>query len=121
MGSCIAVVSDLIFSSRIKVTAAQFGAECTTAGTSSGLQAALDAQNPALVLVDMNCEGLVPVEAIRAVKSRAAAPRVVAFFPHVQGELGERALAAGADDAWPRSAFAQRLPELLAGVADGPG
>ena len=66
------------------------------------------------IVSDRNCDGLSPEEAIRTVKSHCPSARVVTFFSHVQTELMERARAAGADDAWPRSAFVQRLAELLA-------
>ncbi len=69
---------------------------------------------PRTVLVDMHSDGLAPDEAIRSVKSACPHARVVAFFSHVQTELKAQAEAAGADDVWPRSAFVQRLPELLA-------
>jgi hypothetical protein len=38
---------------------------------------------------------------------------VVAFFSHVQTEFLEKAKAAGADEILPRSAFVQRLEQLL--------
>lgn len=119
MNTCIAIVSDMIFASRITGTAAKVGAKCKTIKNLEALQEALESKNPDLVLVDMNCEGISPEEAIRTVKSHCPTARVVAYFSHVQGELMDRALTAGADDAWPRSAFVQRLPELL-GETDNP-
>ena len=78
------------------------------------LHDALESEQPETVLVDMHCDGISPEESIRAVKSLCPNARVVAFFSHVQTELMEQAKAAGADVVWPRSAFVQRLPELLA-------
>jgi DNA-binding NarL/FixJ family response regulator len=116
MGNCIAIVSDLIFATRITGTADKVGAKCEIIKDPGTLQDALESQNPGTVLVDMNCAGLSPEEAIRTVKSHCPNARVVAFFSHVQTELMEQARAAGADDVWPRSAFVQRLPELLASL-----
>ncbi len=79
----------------------------------------MESGKPRTVLVDMNCDGISPEEAIRTVKSQSMNARVVAFFSHLQTELMERARAAGADDAWPRSVFVQRLPQLLEDVQAG--
>lgn len=114
MGSCIAIVSDMIFATRITATAESVGASCAIVKSPGTLQKALESENPRTVLVDMNCDGISPEEAIRTVKSHCPSARVVAFFSHVQTELMEQARAAGADDVWPRSVFVQRLPELLA-------
>ena len=116
MGSCIAIVSDMIFATRITGTAEKVGAKFKIVKDPGTLQDALASENPGTVLVDMNCDGISPEEAIRTVKSHCPIARVVAFFSHVQTELMERARAAGADDAWPRSAFVQRLPQLLEDV-----
>ncbi len=120
MGTCIAVVSDMIFATRITSTAAKVGAKCRTVNGLGALQNALESEDPTTVLVDMNCEGVSPVEAIRMVKSHCPSARVVAFFSHVQTELMEQATEAGADDVWPRSAFVQRLPKVLE-ASIGPG
>ncbi len=114
MGSSIAIVSDMIFATRITGTAAKVGAKCKIVRDPGALHDALESDEPGTVLVDMNCDGISPEEAIRTVKSQCPNARVVAFFSHVQTELKEQARAAGADDAWPRSVFVQRLPELLA-------
>ncbi len=114
MDNCIGIVSHLIFAARITGTADKVGAQCKIVKDPGTLQDALESEIPRTVLVDMNCDGISPEEAIRTVKSRCPNARVVAFFSHVQTELMEQARAAGADDVWPRSAFVQRLPELLA-------
>jgi len=114
MNRCIAVVSDLIFATRITGTAAKLGAKCVVVHDLPTLQESIEEQAPASVLVDMHCEGIVPVEALRCVKAACPDARVVAFFSHVQTELMAQAEAAGADEALPRSTFVRRLPELLA-------
>lgn len=113
MPTCIAIVSDLIFGSRIAGTAKQVGTACKVVRSPQALQDALESDQPATVLVDMSCDELSPAEAIRITKSQCPQARVVAFFSHVQTELMEQAKAAGADDVWPRSLFVQRLPKLL--------
>ena len=116
MGGCIAIVSDMIFATRITGTAEKVGAKCKVVSRRNALQDALESENPGTVLVDMNGDGISPEEAIRTVKSHCPNARVVAFFSHVQTELMERARAAGADDAWPRSVFVQRLPQFFEDV-----
>lgn len=113
MPTCIAIVSDLIFASRITGAAKQVGTMCAVVRSSEALKDALKSEQPATVLVDMSCDELSPAEAIRTAKSQCPGARVVAFFSHVQTELMEKAKAAGADDVWPRSLFVQRLPKLL--------
>jgi len=119
MDRCIAIVSDLIFATRITGTAKKVGVTCEIVTNPSALQEALESDEPRTVLVDMNCDGISPEEAIRKVKSQCPNARVVAFFSHVQTKLGKQARAAGADDVWPRSAFVQRLPQVLAATDRG--
>ena len=114
MATCLAIVTDMIFATRITGTAEKVGAKCKVVNDPNAFQDALASGKPRTVLVDMNCDGISPEEAVRTVKSQCPNARVVAFFSHVQTELREQAMAAGADDVWPRSAFVQRLPELLA-------
>ena len=99
MGSCIAIVSDMIFATRIRGTAEKLGTNCKIMNDPTDLQASLESENPGTVLVDMNCDGISPEEAIRTVKSHCPSAREVAFFSHMQTELKEHAMAAGADDA----------------------
>jgi hypothetical protein len=63
-----------------------------------------------VVIADLDALG---GEAVASIRALVAARKVVlAFGPHVQGELLAGARAAGAV-VLPRSAFLQRLPELL--------
>ncbi len=119
MATCLAIVTDMIFATRITGTAEKVGAACRIVNDLSGLQDVLQSNEPGTVLVDMDCDGISPEEAIRTAKSHCPSARVVAFYSHVQTELMEQAKAAGADDVWPRSAFVQRLPQLLE-TADHP-
>jgi CheY-like chemotaxis protein len=113
MTDCIAVVSDLIFATRIRATAEQAGATCQIADSQDTLRDALGASESMVILVDMDCSGIAAEEAIRVAKARRPHTRVIAFFSHVEVEKKRQALAAGADDVWPRSTFVQRLPSVL--------
>ena len=113
MPHCIAIVSDLIFSSRITGTANQIGATCKIVKDLASLQNALEIGDSTTVLMDLSCDGIDPEEAIRTIKSKHPGVRVVAFCSHVQTELMAQAKAAGADLVLPRSAFVQQLPQLF--------
>jgi CheY-like chemotaxis protein len=113
MNGCIAVVTDMIFASRITGTAEHAGVKCGVVRSIDALGVALEAGGVDMVLVDMHCDGVEVDEAIRMVKSGCPDVRVVAFYSHVQAEMAERASEAGADDVWPRSAFVQRLGGLF--------
>jgi len=64
----------------------------------------------AVVIADLDALGADPVRAVRAMVGAGAT--VLAFGPHVEGERLAAARAAGAV-VFPRSAFLERLPELL--------
>jgi DNA-binding NarL/FixJ family response regulator len=113
MSHCIAILSDLIFSSRITGTASQVGATCKIVKDLASLQDSLEAGEVDSVLMDLSCDGLAFEEAIRTIKSKRPGVRIVAFCSHVQTELMTQAKSAGADLVLPRSAFVQQLPQLL--------
>ncbi len=64
-----------------------------------------------VVIADLDALGADPAPAVRSMVGAGAT--VLAFGPHVQGERLAQARAAGAV-VFPRSAFLERLPELLA-------
>jgi CheY-like chemotaxis protein len=125
--STIALVSDLLFSTRIKGTADQLGIPVSVVRTAAALDDAV-AAGVQVAIIDLNVEGVDPVEAIRRCKSglsdapgREAAgppgprpePVVIAYGSHVDVQRQESARAAGADLVLARSQFTARLPELL--------
>ena len=86
MTDCIAVVTDMIFATRIQGTAEKVGAKCRLANTQDALCEAIEAFDPKTVVVDMDCDGVSAEESIRVVKARRPHARVVAFFSHVRTE-----------------------------------
>lgn len=107
----LALVPDLLFSSRIASLAQQAGRPLAIARSLAEFEQALATQRPALALVDLSARGIDVARAIRAAKT-ANVPGVIAFGPHK--DLAARALAmeAGAD----RWVTNQRLAETLAAV-----
>ena len=107
----IALVSDLIFDSRITGAAARVGAEVRVVRTPDALRAALP--EASLVIVDLSAAGDDPPGLIRELKTAAPQTPIVAFLAHVEVELRKAAQAAGADQVLPRSAFVERLGQIL--------
>ena len=115
---CIALVADLMFSSRVSGTARQAGATCTIVRDAKGMKSAVTSNPPSVVLVDMDADSAEAQDAIRVAKSACPDARVIAFFSHVRADLKEQASLAGADDVWPRSVFVEALPDILGRVAN---
>jgi DNA-binding NarL/FixJ family response regulator len=99
-----------MFSSRITTAAKGAGTSVSVVRTPEALAERL-ADGAPLALIDLEAEGA--FEAIALCAAATPRPRTVAFGAHVDREALERARAAGADEALPRSAFVSRLPELL--------
>jgi len=116
MSKVVAVISDLIFGSKVTGTGSALGVEVSL--VSSPSQAGKPfAAGASLVIVDMALPDNAAQTAIRDAKSHGA-KHVVAFFSHVETHLKEAAREAGADEVIPRSAFVTRLPELLQEIAE---
>ena len=113
----LALVDDLMFRSKIKSTATQLGVPVSFAGSRESALASMKSDLPALVILDLNNPRTDPLGTVAAMKQDAAlaSVRVVGFVSHVDGTTIDAARAAGVDDILARSAFATRLPELLAG------
>jgi CheY-like chemotaxis protein len=115
----IAVLDDLMFTSRIKTAAKGLSADVRFAKSAAEAVAVARLERSALVLVDLNARGLDPASAIAELKAEPALAgvRVVGFVSHVQAEVIAAARAAGIDEVMARSAFINRLPVLLGGAA----
>jgi CheY-like chemotaxis protein len=128
--TAIALVTDLLFSTKITGTAKALGGAVLVARSLDALAARLSEAAPApaspLVIVDLNITGVDPLAAIRAAKTHPRSPVVVAYVSHVQADLAGAARDAGADQVMARSVFVSRLPDLLGPhvertVSEGPG
>ncbi len=113
MADAIAVVSDLIFATKISGTAHAVGINTMIVSTTKALGAALDAGDVGLVIVDMSLADGEASAALQSVASHPSRPTSVAFYSHVQSELREAAEQAGADLIMARSKFNEQLPQLL--------
>lgn len=115
MRSVFAVAPDLFFATKIAAVAKAAGAGLTLVPLATALERCAAAP-PALLLLDLHASGD-PCALVVALKGdpRTRAIPVVGFYSHVETALRSAALAAGIDQALPRSAFVMRLPALLAG------
>jgi len=113
----LAMVDDLMFTSKIKATARQLGVDVTFARSSDAALAAMRTHAPALVILDLNNPRTDPLGTVAAMKGDAALTSIptVGFVSHVQTDLIEAARAAGIDDVLARSTFTARLAEILSG------
>jgi DNA-binding NarL/FixJ family response regulator len=117
MSNCVALIDDLIFATKIRSTAAGLGVGYRAVRSASDIQELTDGSDVQLVIIDLEMSGVdvaAAVDASRALNDRV---RVVAFGSHVNKRLLESAVAAGVDDAWPRSRFNNELPSLLRSIA----
>ena len=113
----IAVVDDLFFASKIRGTGEQVGARVHFVKSILDAMAKAGAENPALVVVDLNagcCDAVELARTFRGDDNLNAIP-LLGFFSHVQTELQQAAIAAGFDRVMPRSAFTKNLASILQG------
>ncbi len=106
----VALVSDLIFESKLSGTARVLGAELRVVRRAADLlTAASDAQR---VIVDLSLGDEVLV-CVRRLKQLRPEVRVIGFLSHVQASLARAAREAGVDQVLPRSKFAEQIADLL--------
>ena len=112
----LAVLDDLLFSSKIRATAKQVGVPVTFARSSAAALEEMRKEAPALVIFDLDNPRTEPLGIIAAMKQAGplSAVPTLGFVSHVKVDLIQAARDAGIDDVLPRSAFAGQLPDILA-------
>ena len=125
-GQVVAVLTDLIFDSRLRSTAEAIGLGYRSVRTLERLHESLDSRPRAIVIVDMEVNGISACDAIAQSIAHSAKATVIAYYPHVQTELRQQAVDAGADMILPRSRFSAEITDILAAHArpndeDAPG
>ncbi len=107
----IALVSDLIFESKIAATAKQAGVAVLIERRP---EAVLDSLSEARgLIVDMSVSTGSALQLVRDAKAARPQLPVLAFLAHVEVELAKQTREAGADEVLPRSEFTARLAEIL--------
>jgi CheY-like chemotaxis protein len=111
----LVAVDDLLFSSKIRATGKQVGAELTFARTPPEILEHARTGQPSMLIIDLNSAKADPIETIAALKRDPATSsiRTIGFVSHVHTALIAAARQAGADEVMARSAFAGNLAEIL--------
>ena len=111
----LCVIDDLIFSIKISTAAKSLGAPVFFERSADMVLPRIREKHPSLVIFDLNSTKLRPLAVIAAVKgdSELRDIRTLGYVSHVQTDLIAAARAAGIDEVLARSAFSDRLGEIL--------
>lgn len=111
----LAVLDDLMFTSKIKTTAGQLGVPIAFARSADAALAAMRTSAPSLVVFDLNNTRINPLAVVAAMKAdpALASIRTVGYASHVQVDVINAARQAGVDEVMARSAFTQNLAAIL--------
>jgi CheY-like chemotaxis protein len=113
----LAIVDDLMFTSKLRHAAKAVAARVTFARSADAALAAMRGERPALVVFDLNnprIDALAIVEAMKQDAGLAALP-TIGFSQHTDTTAIAAARAAGLGQVMARGAFFDRLPEILQG------
>ena len=112
----LAIIDDLMFTSKVKAAAAHLGVPISFARSSAAALAEMRSAPPTLVILDLNNPRTDPLGTVGQMKADPLLTKIpiVGYASHVQTDVIEAARKAGVDDVLARSAFTQRLPEILA-------
>ena len=115
----LAVVDDLLFSSKIRGVAEAAGQPVVFVRKRDDILSSIREHKPDVVLFDLDRAPLDPVGAIREIRSHAdlAHVKLIGFGSHVHAERLAEAREAGIDSAMARSGFVTALPKIVAGAA----
>ena len=111
----IAVLDDLMFTSKIKSAATRVGAAVTFVRSAEAALAEMRKTPPALVILDLNNLRADPLGLVGSMKQDPALASIptVGYVSHVQTDLIERARQAGVGEVLARSAFSERVADIL--------
>lgn len=111
----LCAVDDLIFSIKISTAAKALGAAIFFERTPDMMLPRIREKKPSLVIFDLNSAKLRPLDMIAAMKADPELRdiRTLGYVSHVQTDVIAAARAAGIDEVLARSAFAERLGQIL--------
>ncbi len=113
-GTIVAIVTDLLFQSRLEAQARALGFEVTVVDAPEAVRPAL-AATAALAVLDLHVAGIDWREAV-ALAQELGVP-VLAFGRHTEPQLLRSAREAGCAKVIPRSTFVEALPQLIEELA----
>ena len=111
----VCVLDDLLFSVKISTAAKSLGADVHFERTPGMAVARIKEKRPSLVIFDLNSARMNPLGVIAELKAdpETRGIKTVGFVSHVQADKVAAARQAGIDEVMARSAFADRLGEIL--------
>lgn len=111
----VCVLDDLLFSVKISTAAKALGANVFFERTPGNVVARVREKQPSLVIFDLNSAKLRPIEALAELARTpdTAGVRTLGFVSHVDSGTIAAARGAGASDVIARSAFVERLGDIL--------
>jgi PleD family two-component response regulator len=111
----LAVLDDLMFSSKIKTTAGQLGVAVTFARSAETAIAEMRKSAPSLVILDLNNARTNPLGIVASMKEDPALAAIptVGYASHVQTDVINAARQAGVGEVLARSAFTNQLADIL--------
>ena len=111
----VAVVDDLLFSSKIRGAAEHAGRTIHFVRNPEAIVGEIREKRPAFVIFDLDRASLLPIAAIARVKADPDLAHIplVGFVSHVHADIIDAARKAGIDQVMARSAFVAQLPQLL--------
>lgn len=110
----LAVLDDLLFTVKINDAAKRSGMEVQFLKAEEDVLEGAK-QNPSLIILDLNCHSVQPLELISKLKSNPEFKQIslIGYVSHVQGELKQKAQEEGCDMVLARSAFSQNIQQIL--------
>ena len=111
----LAVLDDLMFSSKIKTAANQLGVDLRFSRSLDGAVDTMRKHPPSLVIFDLNNERLNPLSIVAAMRADPALASIptLGYASHVQTDVIDAARQAGVGEVLARSAFTQQLGDIL--------
>jgi CheY-like chemotaxis protein len=111
----LCAVDDLMFSVKISTAAKALGVDIYFERAGDQVVPRVREKQPTLVIFDLNSTRLRPMEAIAALKAdpELNSIQTIGYVSHVQTDTIEAARRAGIDQVLARSAFSDRLGEIL--------
>ena len=118
----LCLVDDLIFSVKISTAAKALAAPVLFERSPEMALPRMWEKQPSLVIFDLNSATLRPLEIIAQMKADPAlkAIRTLGYVSHVQADVIAAARAAGIDEILARSAFSERLGQILSAPSTTP-
>ena len=111
----LCVVDDLLFSVMISTAAKALGVEIYFERNADKVVPSIRDKKPSLVILDLNSAKLRPMEVVATLKADPDLKHIetLGFVSHVQTDVIAAARNAGIDQVLARSAFSDRLGEIL--------